>query len=551
MRREDDFQDALSASVREAPWEAVFFETRPTSSTTAAEDVFEFVLVPSRGLQTVATADLETFAEQLAAAESAGRATAVFTNLGGDATLVVPTIPAALADAQDAFRHVGPYFRATKTLPGSTRALWQSIAESMTERMSQRGARPVWLSTSGLGVYYLHFRLDDRPKYYTTIVPAQDTHHDGAEHEQMPQQACLRWETRARMLHGLQVKVPDTVLFEAGEPVRWLFTSQQTGVVLAKKRSRLNETDILRAFGRSAKGGFVAVARSRVPGRKRLRIEFLRSYQVLDLLRDTKQLRCLESLQVCAGMHAERGFSAYEVSYVAGSRTSVWRVTDDMRVMGVKSGRSAAYEAALERYRSGDSRRREVYRKQDEIRVVSQAKTSNEVLVDAAQMLVRALEKRLGRGRVATLTAEFIETRDAGLILTHVAELTLADGPVTDVSLLSQLGLGVDDNGSLSSGRSSDHASVASGLAEETATTSKRYEEGKRGYKGRSAKASMAFELQTGETPEKMRRAVVSKSHRVEKLQQMLSSAVSHAQGWHPPLIAIRRKSFIPATPSK
>lgn len=25
---------------------------------------------------------------------------------------------------------------------------------------------PIWLSTSGLGVYWLHVRLDTRPKYY-------------------------------------------------------------------------------------------------------------------------------------------------------------------------------------------------------------------------------------------------------------------------------------------------------------------------------------------------------------------------------------------------
>jgi len=26
--------------------------------------------------------------------------------------------------------------------------------------------RPTWLSTAGLGVYWLHLRLDSRPKYY-------------------------------------------------------------------------------------------------------------------------------------------------------------------------------------------------------------------------------------------------------------------------------------------------------------------------------------------------------------------------------------------------
>jgi hypothetical protein len=33
----------------------------------------------------------------------------------------------------------------------------------MAARLS---ARPVWLSTAGAGVAWLHVRLDDRPKYY-------------------------------------------------------------------------------------------------------------------------------------------------------------------------------------------------------------------------------------------------------------------------------------------------------------------------------------------------------------------------------------------------
>lgn len=34
----------------------------------------------------------------------------------------------------------------------------------MTARV---GTRPVWLSTAGAGVAWLHVRLDDRPKYYS------------------------------------------------------------------------------------------------------------------------------------------------------------------------------------------------------------------------------------------------------------------------------------------------------------------------------------------------------------------------------------------------
>jgi NADH:ubiquinone oxidoreductase subunit len=37
------------------------------------------------------------------------------------------------------------------------------------------GEQPVWLSTAGMGVAWLHVRLDDRPKYYG-YSPYRDRH---------------------------------------------------------------------------------------------------------------------------------------------------------------------------------------------------------------------------------------------------------------------------------------------------------------------------------------------------------------------------------------
>jgi hypothetical protein len=43
-------------------------------------------------------------------------------------------------------------------------ALWQTVGEAMARRI---GHQPVWLSTAGAGVAWLHVRLDNRPKYYS------------------------------------------------------------------------------------------------------------------------------------------------------------------------------------------------------------------------------------------------------------------------------------------------------------------------------------------------------------------------------------------------
>ena len=37
----------------------------------------------------------------------------------------------------------------------------------MEENLISAGGSPRWLSTSGLGISYLHVRIDKRPKYYS------------------------------------------------------------------------------------------------------------------------------------------------------------------------------------------------------------------------------------------------------------------------------------------------------------------------------------------------------------------------------------------------
>ncbi len=43
--------------------------------------------------------------------------------------------------------------------------LWSAVALAVAHRRAAK-PDPVWVSTAGLGVYWLHVRLDDRPKYY-------------------------------------------------------------------------------------------------------------------------------------------------------------------------------------------------------------------------------------------------------------------------------------------------------------------------------------------------------------------------------------------------
>ena len=69
-------------------------------------------------------------------------------------------VPCPIGPAS-AYGHLAAFARLA---PASQQdALWRSLGDAMARRI---GDRPVWLSTAGGGVSWLHVRLDDRPKYY-------------------------------------------------------------------------------------------------------------------------------------------------------------------------------------------------------------------------------------------------------------------------------------------------------------------------------------------------------------------------------------------------
>jgi len=146
-----DFRSLFNALLAEVRFTAFRWET-PAVTTATVSQPFEFVLLDSPGL--ARRPDPEAFAEHFDQAEAD---VAVFPNLGGDAIMVVP-YPVA---EPSAYGHLAAFVRLA---PESQRhALWQAVAQAMAHRV---GVKPVWLSTAGAGVSWLHVRLDDRPKYY-------------------------------------------------------------------------------------------------------------------------------------------------------------------------------------------------------------------------------------------------------------------------------------------------------------------------------------------------------------------------------------------------
>jgi hypothetical protein len=148
-----DFCVFFSALLANAPYAAYFWETPPVTEESAGQP-FECVLVDSPALAGV-TADAGAFAGYFT--REAGDVV-VFPSLGQDACLVAP----CPRGPQAAYAHLAAFVRGAPH--AQQQAFWVCVGETVLERLS---GRPLWLSTSGLGVCWLHARLDSVPKYYT------------------------------------------------------------------------------------------------------------------------------------------------------------------------------------------------------------------------------------------------------------------------------------------------------------------------------------------------------------------------------------------------
>ena len=87
--------------------------------------------------------------------------------MNSDAILVVPRPVGPVT----AYGHLASFVR---NAPDSQKhSLWRLVGELMERGL---GPTPVWLSTAGAGVSWLHVRLDQRPKYYGHARYRESTH---------------------------------------------------------------------------------------------------------------------------------------------------------------------------------------------------------------------------------------------------------------------------------------------------------------------------------------------------------------------------------------
>jgi len=160
----------------ESPFDAFRFETKGCSNSNIDTKHFEFVLVNDPYLSTFAEfADTQAFSEHFEKKDDSTTTTTtnpttaaavIFSNLGYNAILIVPQPQSDdnVDDIESVYGHCANFVRYAP--PSQVYKTWKMVATAYLDRIEKKDEEPVWLSTAGTGVRWLHFRLDDRPKYY-------------------------------------------------------------------------------------------------------------------------------------------------------------------------------------------------------------------------------------------------------------------------------------------------------------------------------------------------------------------------------------------------
>lgn len=159
----------LSNIIASSSYESLFFETPGTSFQTSDDVPFEFVLVNNPGLKTFAerNANRSAFAEHFFKEED--KLVCSFLNIGGDAYLVSPLPLFKKVDNDVTYSHLAKFVR--EALEKHVLEFWRVAASTYLNVLEQKHqdeeSRKTWFSTNGMGVAWLHLRIDDRPKYYS------------------------------------------------------------------------------------------------------------------------------------------------------------------------------------------------------------------------------------------------------------------------------------------------------------------------------------------------------------------------------------------------
>lgn len=159
----EEFTNLIQQSTSQ--YDAYFFETKGTSFQNANDKQFEFVVVNSKRLSSRTNGpNPHVFQEHLDCLPSSDTCCA-FPNLSNTAILISPKDNHIESESYHDYSHIGTFMR--NAPQDEIYQLWRKVTKEYLGALQRTPSKSLWLSTSGMGISWLHFRIDNRPKYYT------------------------------------------------------------------------------------------------------------------------------------------------------------------------------------------------------------------------------------------------------------------------------------------------------------------------------------------------------------------------------------------------
>ena len=155
-RDNEEFRAFFIAELAATAFPAFFWEMPPIRRGHSEID-YEYMAIRSDNLEHLRP-DARAFESKLRSAGSS-QSVVSFRNLGGDALLVAPK---KIADLES-YGHIAAFVRSAPI--AQRHELLRTLGGAIGDVLDDSDAR-IWVSTSGLGVPWVHVRLDSYPKYY-------------------------------------------------------------------------------------------------------------------------------------------------------------------------------------------------------------------------------------------------------------------------------------------------------------------------------------------------------------------------------------------------
>lgn len=147
------FREFYNEYLAATDYDAFFWENKPMTNETLNEN-YECNIINSNFLA-ARSPDAQTFSRYF----DENKTVVTFPNLGNDAELIVP----CPKKENFCYTHIGSFVRRAGN--NQIDDFWRITGR---ETLRSINSKPKWLSTSGLGVFWLHARIDTVPKYYQT-----------------------------------------------------------------------------------------------------------------------------------------------------------------------------------------------------------------------------------------------------------------------------------------------------------------------------------------------------------------------------------------------